>query len=127
MSAPYDTPDAVISGSHRYYGKPLGLKPGFIFRDWFRKLLRRKPETQHFMLRIIYREWQERVEVVHFAPGLILPFVDKLLAAPQIRQVFVSEMLFHGRKSFGADYDPERMFEFLKSAADDLKKKDAAQ
>ena len=114
MSAPYDTPDAVISASHRYYGKPFGLKGPGRLRTWLQKLLRRKPISQHFLLRITYREGSERCETVHFDAGAITEFVEKLLAAETVRSVEVAELLFKGRKSFGADYDPANMLKAVR-------------
>jgi len=115
-TSPLDIPDAVVSGSRTHYRRLDGGR-WFALKVWLAKVLRRPMPSQRFLVRIIYREWQEKCEVVHLNAGMIGPFVQKLMAAPLVRQVFVAELCFKGRKSFGADYDPDKLFEFIKSAA----------
>lgn len=121
---PYETPDAVISAGYHHYKRLDGGRL-FLARVWLAKLLRRKPPTQRFLIWIIYREWQERVQLVHFDAGAIGPFVEKLMASPLIRQVHVAEFWFKGRKSFGVDYDPEKSLKFILAEAAKAKTADA--
>lgn len=114
--SPLDMPDAVISSSYQHHKR---LDGGCWFRalNWLRVKLKRKPLTQRFMVWIIYREWQERTQSVTLNAGMISDFIEKMMAAPEVRQVHVAELWFKGRKSFGVDYDPAKVFEFLKSVA----------
>lgn len=115
--SPLDTPDAVVSGSATWYGKPLGLAgPGW-FQRFVARLLRRKPVSQRFMLRITYRDWSERVEFVTLEPGKfsIREFVSRVMEGESVRIVECAEVLFKGRKSFGADYDPANWLGALKN------------
>jgi len=121
--APYETPDAVISMGLQTYGRPKGFKRLHRLVSWSLGKLKWKLPMQTIMVRVVFRDYRERVEVVQFPVGTVQPFVEKLLEKPQVRQVYVAELLFKGRKSFGADYDPNRWDEFFvkaaKSAADE--------
>lgn len=116
--SPLETPDAIITMAYHHHKR---LDGGNLFRArvWLAKVLRRKLPTQRFMVWIIYRDWQERVQTVTLEAGAIGNFIERLMEAPVIRQVHVSEYWFYGRKSFGVDYDPAKTFEFLKAAAKD--------
>lgn len=121
---PMDTPDAVISAGHYGYGQPYGLDGPNWLRRLLRRLLRRRPATQRFLLRITYRDYRERCEVVHLKPGLIREFVGRLLAAETVRSVECAELLFKGRKSFGADYDPANLLALVLPGASPQTDKD---
>jgi len=126
---PYETPDAVISAGLHHH-KRLDGGRWFAFRVRIAKALKyligRSVPKQTFMLWIIYREWQEKVQIVTLEAGTIGPFVDSLMAAPMIRQVHVAELWFKGRKSFGIDYDPTRMSDFLEKVVAEHKTKAAS-
>ena len=113
--SPLDMPDAVISSAYHHHKR---LDGGRIFRamNWLRVKTGRKPLTQRFLVWIIYRGWQERTQVITLNAGMIGDFVEKMMAAPEVRQVHIAEFWFKGRKSFGVDYDPSKMMEFLKSS-----------
>jgi hypothetical protein len=99
MTAPYETPDAVISGSMRHFEDPSELD-----------------REGHYLVRITYREGETRTEVVNMGETFLRQFVEGLMGSPKIRAVEAARLLFHGRKSFGSDFDPAN---FLKALGKD--------
>lgn len=116
MSTPLDNPDAIISGSVRGYGRPYGVLGPPKWRIVLNRLLRRRPISQRFLLQVIYRDYTERTTTIHLDPGMLNEVLEKLWEAPLVRQVFVGEILYKSRKSFGADFDPENLTKFLGEA-----------
>jgi len=116
---PLDNPDAVFSGSATTYGKPIGMSgPGRI-RVLIRRLLKRKPYSQRFLLNVTYRDWSTRAQITHIDTEKfsIRDMCERILAGENVRSVECAELLFKARKSFGADYDPEAVFRTLKAAS----------
>jgi hypothetical protein len=61
------------------------------------------------MLYIRYREGGERIKRTTILSSYIPALIDKLAAAPTIREFYVGETLLKHHKSFGADFDPSRL------------------
>ncbi len=92
--------------------------------NWARRRLGMTPLEQTFLLYVVYREWQERHELVTLPVGMVNEMADRLLSSPHVRKLYVAELWLKARKSFGADYDPERMFAMLKDHVPPTKEKE---
>lgn len=112
---PMDNPDAVFSGSATSYGKPLGAGGPGRWRVLLRRLLKRKPYSQRFLIHVTYRDWTTRTSTAHLDTEKfsIRDLCEKILENENVRAVECGELLFKARKSFGADYDPANILKAL--------------